>query len=130
MGELLSWFVNELDQKFAFSKCGDHSQSLYVWVSGSIFGSVYAPPHEDSPAEAAAQFLDFEMSCEIPTSACWFIGGDFNEEPGKSHFEDTCSVWHGATVRLGEPTRWEGRREIDFFITSFPEGSSEVTSLP
>ena len=120
----------ELDQKFAFSKCGDHSQSLYVWVNGSFLGSVYAPPHEDSPAEAAAQFLDFQISCEIPTSARWFIGGDFNEEPGKSHFEDTCSVWHGATVRLGEPTRWEGRREIDFFVTSFPEGSSEVISLP
>lgn len=33
-------------------------------------------------------------------------------------------------VCLGEPTRWEGHREIDFFITSFPEGSSKVSSLP
>ena len=120
----------ELDQKFAFSKCGDHSQSLFVWINGCIFGSVYAPPHEDSPAEAAAQFLDFQVSCEIPIFAQWFIGGDFNEIPGKSHFEDTCSAWHGTSVCLGEPTRWEGHREIDFFITSFPEGSSKVSSLP
>ena len=82
----------ELDQKFAFSKCGDHSQSLFVWINGCIFGSVYAPPHEDSPAEAAAQFLDFQVSCEIPISAQWFIGGDFNEIPGKFHFEDICSA--------------------------------------
>ena len=119
----------DLDQKFAFSKCGDFSQSIYVWVNGCIFGSVYAPPYADSPAEAAAQFLDLHVSCEVPCSSPWFIGGDFNEEPGQSHFENICSAWHGSAVRLGEPTRWNGRREIDFFITNHPEAASTVKSL-
>ena len=65
----------DLDQKDAFSKSGGFSQSIYVWVNGCIFGSVYAPPHAESPAEAAAQFLDLQVACEVPCSSPGFIGG-------------------------------------------------------
>lgn len=40
-----------------------------------------------------------------------------------------CAPWLGTTLPLGEPSRWEGRREIGFFITKTSRKVPDVISL-
>ena len=118
-----------LPQRFAFADGDQEAQSLFVWVGGVLFGSIYAPPTEESPARAAAMFLDALISCNVQASATWCVGGDFNEVPSHSHFEDVAGAMHGSVCGLGAPTRWDGNREIDFFLVNCPDLASAVSSL-
>ncbi|CAL1138292.1 unnamed protein product [Cladocopium goreaui] len=118
-----------LPQRFAFADGDQEAQSLFVWVGGVLFGSIYAPPTEESPARAAAMFLDALISCNVQASATWCVGGDFNEVPSHSHFEDVAGAMHGSVCGLGAPTRWDGNREIDFFLVNRPDLASAVSSL-
>lgn len=92
MEELLSWFEKSWIRNLPFLNVVTIPNLFLFGLMDAFLGQCMPPRHEDSPAEATPQFLDFQVSCEIPISAQWFIGGDFNEIPGKFHFEDICSA--------------------------------------
>ena len=106
------------------------SQGIFVWVDGTLFGSLYAPPHEDEPTNVSSIVLKTFVSHLPNDQQPWFLGGDWNETPQQSHAQDVIEGLGGTLIGLGSPTRWGGNREIDFFFTNQPLGTSDVVALP
>ena len=108
--------------RFAMSHSNFNTQMIGVWINGTLFMNMYAPPGDN--AVAAEVFSSFAAA--VPLGPEWVILGDFNEEPNES-LGDLFGKF-GAKY-LGPPseqaTRWEGRRCIDWIMGS----SSRISSV-
>jgi exonuclease III len=117
-----------LPQRFGCQNGDEFAQTIFIWANGVFFGSLYAHPKEASPAQARFFFLDALARCAVQPSACWCVGGDFNETPLQSQMVEVARAVNGNCVRTNQPTRWVGSRELDFFSTNRPDLSSNVSS--
>ena len=73
-------------------------------------------------------FVDAMVQANVKPSNNWFFGGDFNEVPGDSLMAEVVEALNGSLSTLGKPTRFEGRREIDWFCSNCPQLVSPVFS--
>lgn len=89
------------------------SAAQAVWFHGCLFMSLYLAPNHESH-EVFCQVCDVLQS--LPRSTRWLIGGDLNATPDECPFQyviqpaNICAASH--------PTRWQGARTIDYFITT------------
>ena len=117
-----------LVQRFAAQFNQEDSQGIFVWVQGLFLGSIYSPPYEHCIHGATSGFVDAMVQANVKPSNSWFFGGDFNEVPGDSLMAETVQALNGSLSTLGKPTRFEGRREIDWFCSNCPHMVSQVSS--
>lgn len=117
-----------IPQRFAAQFPMDNTSGIFAWVNGIFVGSVYAPPNENAPQHAVNGILNAMVSAGMKPSNTWFLGGDWNETPDDSLSAEVLSGFQGVPSLLGRPTRYEGSREIDWFISNCPLSVSKVTS--
>ena len=125
-GGTLVLVKRQLRHRLAFQAGNDDAQLVSVYISGWLLGSIYAPPRVGSPNAAANLLTECLIATHNVGSHRWCFGGDYNEIPKDSHFLDVASSLGGSLISSGQPTRWEGEREIDFFVGSNPELCSDV----
>ena len=117
-----------LPQRSASQFYSRESQGIFVWVQGIFVGSIYAPPYEASPQAACAGFMEAMISANVKDTNHWLVGGDFNEVPTDSAFAELIETLGGKLSLLGRPTRFQGRREVDFFGSNCSHLVGEVVS--
>ena len=69
--------------------------------------------------ELASGLLEW-FSTSVPFSQPWLVFGDFNEVVGASKVQIALSAFGGMSVSPDKPTRWEGRRCVDWALTNRP----------
>lgn len=136
MEELLSWFEKSWIRNLPSLNVVTIPNLVLFGLMDAFLGQCMPPHMKTALLKPLLNFLTFKChakSLSLPSGSLAVISTKFLVNFILKIFvplEDICSAWHGTSVCLGEPTRWEGHREIDFFITSFPEDSSKVSSLP
>ena len=105
----------------AISFVGLDSQCVGVWLDGWLLATAYAPPgyKEEPVLELASGLLEW-FSTSVPFSQPWLVFGDFNEVVGASKVQIALSAFGGMSVSPDKPTRWEGRRCVDWALTNRP----------
>ena len=98
-----------------FSSCG--GQASLVWVNGCLFGSCYAAHHD--------QRLDFlkEVFVCVGTQSSlspFYLVGDWNDEPQEAPLAMALEGAGARVVATEQPTRWGGKRCLDYMITNVP----------
>ena len=88
-----------------------------VHVHGITTVNAYAPPgQKDYVADLLLQTL---VSHKLENKP-WLIAIDANEEPQNTTIGSTLTAVGGVLVHCGNPTRFEGNRNIDWFLTNRP----------
>ncbi|CAE8602514.1 unnamed protein product [Polarella glacialis] len=90
-------------------------QATLVWVNGTLFGSCYAA--HDSERLDFLQDLNTYVYA-IDSQTMFHLMGDWNDEPDESPLAAALESAGGRVQATGAPTRWEGRRCIDYVITN------------
>ena len=105
------------------SNCG--GQASLVWVNGCLFGSCYAAHHD--------QRLDFlkELLVCVGTQSSltpFHFARDWNDEPHEAPLAMALEGAGARVVATGQPTRWKGKRCLDYMITNVPAepGTKEI----
>ena len=108
----------------------EHSQLLCVAVQGLLLFNGYAPPgHEDLPQdELAEMFVDLFQGHGLTEVQPWVISGDFNEKPHDGNLSNLFEAYAGHYFGIGNPTRWDGSREVDWYSTNRPQSVLQVDS--
>ena len=98
----------------------EHSQLLWVAVQGLLLLNGFSPPgHEDLPQhELAEMFVDLFQGHGLTEVQPWVIWGDFNEKPHDGVLGKLFEAYAGHYVGVGNPTRWDGNSEVDWFSTN------------
>ena len=83
-----------------------------LWVAGTFVISIYMALDVDSMevCEFASQLLGCNVS--------WVTCGDFNATPAQCPFIHTFDTCEPTIHDPGDPTRWEGKRCIDYFASN------------
>ena len=119
----VSLFVrSSLRQRPAFALCGEACQCVAAWVDGWLMCSAYAPPRQDHEAqvELGSCLLDGFATANVVVTQPWLVCGDFNELVGNSTVEACLCTFGGVACSVNQPTRWEGARCVDWFVTNRP----------
>lgn len=84
-----------------------------VWIRGILFTSLYLAPNPES-LEVFYQTCHFLEN--LPKTTKFLIGGDLNATPEECPFQH---VIHPLNICASDqPTRWQGNRIIDYFVTT------------
>eukprot|EP00438_Fugacium_kawagutii_P026866 Skav221162 [mRNA] locus=scaffold85:207301:216528:+ [translate_table: standard] len=102
-----------LPSRPAWNFASDGGAAQVGWGGGYLIGSVYLAPNFDFVD--ACNEITAHLLALAPQDA-WLIGGDFNAEPGENPFCHTLDDLGCVLSYPNTPTRWEGRRCIDYFI--------------
>ena len=103
------------------------AEVLGVWVGGWMVVNMYAHPHEHGPSQAGTLLLDLFIADKIPPQQPWVLMGDHNELPSDSSVMGVAQALGGEYHGTGQPTRWEGHREIDWIACNRPDAVSSVS---
>ena len=111
-----------------FSAARENSQLIVVAVAGLHVCAAYAPP-DRGPAIADLTSLASEYFICNPNHLAqpFVFVGDFNLEPDDCELVEFLAAYCGSVLASGRPTRWQGQREVDYFITNRPHQFSPVT---
>ena len=96
--------------------------ALTVRVGNTIIGTGYAPPNEadlEDLEKAIHEIVIQEKLTESATKTPWLFGGDWNVEPTRPDCLPAYGPLQGIGARIlrhHAPTRWWGKREIDWMI--------------
>ena len=83
----------------------------------------YASPGSEKVALHSAALIEFWQSPQWSGSS--LRGGDWNEEPLQRWIlavADLNGLALIEDINRNSPTRWQGTRRIDYFMTNFPSG--------
>ena len=108
-------------QRPGSTKEKDTAAAIFVEVQGWKLGAVYAPPHEYDLRKLADILQEASEEEKLSSQRRWCVAGDFNEDAKNAHASLSYTVLHGAggeLIRVGEATRWQGNREVDWIISS------------
>ena len=131
-GGIICLAKKHLKQKWIHSDCTDLAQMLVVRICGwHIIGS-YAPPQAHE--EHVQLFLSTMNGLKLDQEADWCWGADHNEPLENSVLAATAETFQGMDVEFDskhkdQPTRWLGRKKIDFFMTNRPKRARPVRML-
>ena len=117
----------KLHQVQVFSSSKENSQLLVVAVAGLHVCAAYAPP-DRGPALADLTSLAAEYFVSNPNHHAqpFLFAGDFNEEADDCQLVEFLAPYCGHVLASGRPTRWQGQRELDYFVTNRPHHLSSV----
>ncbi|CAE8741924.1 unnamed protein product [Polarella glacialis] len=90
-------------------------QATLVWVNGTPFGSCYAA-HDSERLDFLQDLNTYVYAMDSQTM--FHLMGDWNDEPDESPLAAALESGGGRAQATGAPTRWEGRRCIDYVITN------------
>ncbi|CAE8683932.1 unnamed protein product [Polarella glacialis] len=90
-------------------------QATLVWVNGTLFGSCYAA-HDSERLDFLQDLNTYVYAMDSQTM--FHLMGDWNDEPDESPLAAALESAGGRVQATGAPTRWEGRRCIDYVITN------------
>jgi hypothetical protein len=108
---------------------GAGGQAVFAWVHGVLLGSVYVRP-DDTTREQAHVDIVQGMVAAGADSMPWMVQGDWNQQPDECPIVPVLERLRGQVVvhrepedgaggaEAGAPTRWGGRRVIDWTVTS------------
>ena len=99
---------------------------LGVWVAGWLVANMYTHPNENGPVEAGKLLIDLFIADRVAASQAWVLMGDHNEVPSDSSFMGVARAMGGFYHGTGQPTRWEGNREIDWLACNRPQSLEPV----
>ncbi|CAE8696292.1 unnamed protein product, partial [Polarella glacialis] len=88
-------------------------QATLVWVNGTLFGSCYAA-HDSERLDFLQDLNTYVYAMDSQTM--FHLMGDWNDEPDESPLAAALESAGGRVQATGAPTRWEGRRCIDYVI--------------
>ena len=125
-GGVLTLVNKAFPQRPAVCKAFDSKQMVGVFVSGWLLLTMYVPPREEGPGQAAQLLHDAFLEEALQPSHPWLLGGDFNEVPTDSAVADLLHSFNGSTWTVGAPTRWLGNRGIDWFCSNQLSSLSKV----
>lgn len=104
-----------------YLSCGAFSQILGVWVEGWFITTFYSPPkglHDLDPHHELCE-LFHDMVVQVGMNQVkWITCGDANVLPGDSQLISYLSGINGQILSIGQGTRWNSDREIDWFVTN------------
>ncbi|CAE7425932.1 unnamed protein product, partial [Symbiodinium microadriaticum] len=103
------------------------AEVLGVWVGGWMVVNMYAHPHEHGPSQAGTLLLDLFIADKIPPQQPWVLMGHHNELPSDPSVMGVARALGREYHGTGQPTRWEGRREIDWIACNRPDAVSSVS---
>ena len=63
-------------------------------------------------------FVDLFQGHGLTEVQPWVISGDFNEKPHDGVLGKLFEAYAGHYVGVGNPTRWDGNSEVDWFSTN------------
>ena len=133
-GGLVTLVRRNTPQRPSWGSSLGNAEVLGVWVAGWLVTNMYAHPNEEGPAQAGRLLLDSFIAERVARSQPWILMGDHNELPGDSSVMSVAQALGGAYHGTGQPTRWEGNREIDWavcnrssFMSSVCFGDSKIS---
>eukprot|EP00438_Fugacium_kawagutii_P035309 Skav215257 [mRNA] locus=scaffold811:341510:355193:- [translate_table: standard] len=102
----------------AFHSCLNTSNgaALAVEVSGRLLINIYIHPRHQAFIDWAEEFLDWYRDGGWKGQT--LMAGDWNQEPGELWMRALVETMGFEVFAPEEATRWEGRRIIDFYISS------------
>ena len=104
----------QLPVRPAWSCKGAGGAACAVWIEGKFFTSIYFAPNQDSHDI----FCQTVEKLQAVPQAQWILGGDFNATPDENPFQHVMARLEFGTT--GESTRWEGHRNVDYFLSNQP----------
>jgi hypothetical protein len=93
--------------------------TLGIWVHGTLVLGHYQAPRPEATAEGLRHL---QAVLTQGGAAPWVIAGDFNDPPEHAPAAAEFEGRGGRVLRTNLPTRWDGRREIDW-AAAFPAGT-------
>jgi hypothetical protein len=114
------------------AKANDTAAVIFAEVQGWKLGTAYAPPHEYDLRKLADAMRETCEEERLTSTGRWCVAGDFNEDAKKAETSPSFTVLRGAggeINRVGEPTRWQGQREVDLVITNRRGEKPEVLDV-
>lgn len=75
---------------------------------------------------AASQLLETMRDFQLHSQP-WLLAADFNEAPAQGVVLDAAASFGGTYFGTGEPIRWEGKSELDYFLTNKPQWCQRPT---
>ncbi|CAE8587798.1 unnamed protein product [Polarella glacialis] len=90
-------------------------QATLVWVNVTLFGSCYAA-HDGERLDYLQDLNTYVYAMDSQT--IFHLMGDWNDEPNESPLAAALESAGGRVQSTGAPTRWEGKRCIDYAITN------------
>ena len=90
-------------------------QLLSIDLGGCVISNVWQRPQEVSEG-GMQKHLQEHMAMATTLDAAWLVGGDWNEPPGENVFAGFGNIIAAGEGDAYAPTRWSGRRCIDYFI--------------
>ncbi|CAE8584053.1 unnamed protein product [Polarella glacialis] len=89
-------------------------QATLVWVNVTLSGSCYAA-HDGERLDFLQDLNTYVYAMDSQT--IFHLMGDWNDEPNESPLAAALESAGGRVQSTGAPTRWEGKRCIDYAIT-------------
>ena len=109
-----------------FSAAKENSQLLVVAVAGLHVCAAYAPPDRGRALADLTSLTEYFVSNPNHHAQPFLFAGDFNEEAGDCQLVKFLAPYCGHVLASGRPTRWQGQREVDYFVTNRPHHLSPV----
>ena len=117
--------------RYVWSQNMQHTQMLVIAAAGTWFINCYTPPGYDGlPHDELSQmFLDFMQSSHCSFVQPWIMSGDFNYSPPDAPALDVLKGFGGHVMNSDMPTRWQGKKELDWFCTNRPLLCGQVQKM-
>ena len=111
----------------AFSIPGLGGQAVACWIDGTLLVNAYVA-HNDNRNEFLADLHSHFRS--TAARAQFLFVGDWNDEPCENPLVSALSMYNGMVFPPSEPTRWEGKRIIDYPISNLGHDSLMISLRP
>lgn len=127
MGGVIMLVATSIPSKQAAACFGTGGQAIFVWAAGCVVASIYAA-HD--PQRCVFQTKVIQTVQALAPRSKWALLGDYNEEPWKSPMVRTLELLGGSDRAPKHPTRWEGKRIIDYCISNLEDSALQWSLLP
>lgn len=110
-----------------FALSGPGGQAIATWINGCICINIYAAHHSEQAAFLEEVYQNFlAVACDAP----FVFIGDWNTEVQTNAILPLVRNLGGHCVSSSEPTRWNGRRVIDYSVTNLSVQDIQLSLLP
>ena len=116
-------------QRLISQSSSENSQMILVGVAGLHVGSLYSPPDHtgDNVAELCNPVSEYLLRSPNHQTQPFLFCGDYNQEPAECDLLPQLSHVGVSEISPGRPTRWNGNREIEFFINNHLAAFSAIS---
>ena len=110
----------------AWKLCHVGGSAQAFWLGGKLLVSLYLAPTFESQEVFA---LTVAKLFSLPQGTQWVMGGDFNATPEECPFRYVFGAEAFEILASGKPTRWNGKRCIDYFLSDQYHGTPSAPEI-